>query len=189
MMQNGLSRISLLKLDPDKIVEDMSSKTVSFFCRRCPVMVDSNLIDELKEVSRNRSNSNVRICLHDEPEAVHHDMVALERRDRYYRPHKHLKKGDTFHLIEGELGLFCFDNVGKVTDATVLRSGEIYRTAVNQYHAILPITEFVIHHENKPGPFEGPEDSIFPDWAPDGSDAEETNCYTEGLATLLNSKS
>ena len=181
----SLSTISLLDPDPAKLVEDKGAKTIAFFCRTLPVVVDARLIDELKQVSKQRDNANVRICLHDGPAADHHDMVALERKGRYYRPHKHARKGDTFHMLEGQLGIFSFDGDGNVTDAVVIGPGEIYRTAINMYHAILPLTDYVIHHESKPGPFEGENDSIYPDWAPDGSDAAETAAYVARLSELL----
>ena len=128
-MNLGLSKISLLDPDLAKLVEDKGAKTVAFFCRNLPVVIDARLIEELKNVSRLRNDSNVRICLHDGPDASHHDMIALERRGRYYRPHKHARKGDTFHMIEGKLGIFSFDVDGNVTDAVVIGPGEIYRTA------------------------------------------------------------
>ena len=44
---------------------------------------------------------------------------------------------------------------------------------------------FVIHHESKPGPFEKENDSIFPEWAPDGSDPKEVEDYVRQLAAHL----
>lgn len=181
----SLSTISLIELDPQKVIEDRGAKTSSFFCQALPVRIDRALIEELKQISQDRGNTNVRICLHDSPDSKHHDMVALERNNRYYRPHKHVRKGDTFHILEGRLGLFNFDAAGNVLEAVVIRPGEIYRTAVDAYHAILPLTEIVIHHESKPGPFEGANDSIFPDWAPDGSDAGAVDDYVRQLAAHL----
>jgi cupin fold WbuC family metalloprotein len=181
----GLSTISLIELDPDKLVEDVGAKTVAFFVLRPPVLIDARLIAELKQISTQRDNSNVRICLHESPEAEHHDMVALERKGRYYRPHKHFNKGDTSHMLEGRLRVFSFDTEGEVIDAVAIGPGEIYRTATNMYHAILPLTDYVIHHESKPGPFEGENDSIYPDWAPDGSDQAEVDAYIGTLTAQL----
>ncbi len=184
-MNMGLSKLSLLDPDREKLVEDRGAKTVAYFCRRRPALIDKQLIDELKQISVLRGECNARVCLHDSPGAPHHDMVALERGNRYYRPHKHNGKGDTFHMIEGCLGVFTFDDAGQVIDAVSIGRGEIYRTDIDSYHAILPLTEFVIHHESKPGPFTGAGDSIFPDWAPDGSDPDETERYLARLMAYL----
>ena len=37
------------------------------------------------------------------------------------------------------------------------------------YHAVMPLSDLVIYHESKPGPFTGEGDSIYPSWAPDES--------------------
>jgi cupin fold WbuC family metalloprotein len=170
---------------PQRVFVDADAKTAAFFVRTLPALVDARLIEELKTYSETHGRCNVRICLHDAPDALHHDMVALERRDRYYRPHKHLRKGDTFHLLEGRLGIFSFDDVGVVIDAVVIGPGEIYRTAANAYHAIMPLTDYVIHHESKLGPFEGSGDSIYPDWAPDACEVVAVKKYLEMLTTSL----
>ena len=177
----SLSTLSLIKPNPEILWEDPGAKTVSFFCKRHPVRVDHALIEELKEISKLRHGQNVRLCLHDCPEAAHHDMIILENKGKYYRPHKHLEKGEAFHIMEGRMGIFTFDNAGNITDACALNSGEIFRVGVNMHHAIMPLTEIVIYHENKPGPFLGDRDSIYPDWAPDGLDDNITNAYVSEL--------
>ena len=180
-----LSRISLLNPDGNKVWEDVGAKSVSFFCRHRPVFIDANLIAQLKTLSTQRGGRNVRVCLHDGPDANHHDMVILELKGKYYRPHKHDGKGEAFHIMEGCMGLFAFDESGTVIDAVTLGPGDIYRVAENMYHAVLPISDQVIYHENKPGPFTGEGDSIFPAWAPDGADALEIENYVAGLVDQL----
>ncbi len=172
-----LSNISLLALDEEKLREDTGAKSISFFCLTRPVRIDRVLVDEMKEVSVQRAGRNVRICLHSGPEDDHHDMVVLERSGKYYRPHKHAKKGECFHVIEGSLGLLVFDPAGGVIDATALGAGEIYRIAVGMYHAVMPLSDPVIYHESKPGPFLGEGDSIYPDWAPLAEDAEAVEAF------------
>ena len=181
----SLSTLSLLHPDPEILWEDAGAKTVAFFCKRHPVCVDAALIEELKKVSAARGGKNVRLCLHDSPAADHHDMVILERRGKYYRPHKHREKGEAFHIMEGRMCVFTFDDAGNVTESRALDSGDILRVGVNMYHAVMPLTAMVIYHENKPGPFLGEKDSIYPDWAPDGLDAEVAATYSAGLAGLL----
>lgn len=177
----ALSDISLRAPAPDKLREDAGAKSVSFFCLKRPVRIDKSTIADLKALSAERGGRNVRICLHSGPESNHHDMVILERAGKYYRPHKHADKGEAFHLIEGRLGVFAFDERGAVIDAAVLSPGDIYRAEVGMYHAVLPLSESVIYHENKPGPFTGEGDSLYPDWAPDGSDATAVAAYVAVL--------
>ena len=172
-----LSSISILAPDSGKLREDGSAKSVSFFCLQRPVRVDKALLAEMKEVSTRRGGRNVRICLHGAPEDAHHDMVVLERGGQYYRPHKHAAKGECFHVMDGRLGLLAFDEKGAIIDATVLEAGDIYRIAVGMYHAVLPLSDPVIYHESKPGPFLGEGDSIYPEWAPRDDDAAAIEAY------------
>lgn len=181
-----ISHISLIDLDPEKLWQDTSAKSVSFFCRRRPVRVDGAVIAELRELSRRHDGKNVRLCLHDGPTADHHDMIILERQGKYYRPHKHAAKGEAFHVIAGQLGVLAFADDGMVVDACALGPGDIYRVEVNMYHAVLPLSAEVIYHENKPGPFTGEGDSIFPDWAPDGTDPTAFGQYVDSLRRRFN---
>ena len=41
---------------------------------------------------------------------------------------------------------------------------DIFRTPLNTYHTMVPLTKFVIYHESKIGPFLKKNDSIFPKW-------------------------
>jgi cupin fold WbuC family metalloprotein len=177
------SRVSLY--DQDRVRKDPKAKTVSYFCRELPVKIDGALLAELRQVSEAEGKANVRLCLHDSPEATFHDMVILERPGRYYRPHKHLTKGETWHVLDGRMGVFVFTDDGTLVESGVLSPGEIYRLSLNTFHAVLPLGDFVIYHESKPGPFTGQSDSVYPDWAPDGSDAKNAEAFVERLREFL----
>ena len=49
----------------------------------------------------------------------------------------------------------------------------------------MPLSDPVIYHENKPGPFTGQGDSLFPAWAPDGTDVAEVERYVLKLKSHL----
>ena len=68
-------------------------------------------------------------------------------------PHKHLKKGETFHLIKGKMACVIFKNNGKVKFAFTLYPNDIFRTPINVYHTQIPLTDYVIYHESTLGPF------------------------------------
>ena len=181
----NISHISLLDPDSNGIVEDKLAKTISFFCTKRPVLVNPTIIEELKIISKLNGGRNVRVCLHDNPKSLHHDMIILEHRGKYYRPHKHERKGEAFHIIEGNLAIFAFSDDGIVIDAVKLNPSDIYRIEIGMYHSIQPITETVIYHENKPGPFEGNSDSIFADWSPKEEEEEEIITYLSKLEKYL----
>lgn len=181
----SLSSISLLDPDPAKLSIDPTAKTISYFCKQRPILINARIISELKAISKKNGSANVRVCLHDGPDSDHHDMVILECSKRYYRPHRHTYKGDTFHVMEGEMGIFSFNESGEVIDAVILSVGDVYRVEVGMYHAVLPLGDQTIYHENKPGPFLGDKDSLYPEWAPTGEDQSVVDDYLSNLKLKL----
>lgn len=171
-------------LDPDAVRFDEGARTDAFFCRRLPVKVGWPLYDELKAYAAHNGDEDVRLCLHDGPDAGHHDMILLLHQGNYYRPHKHQERGEAFQMIEGRLGVISFSAGGDIDDATVLEPGEIYRVEAGAYHGILPLSRIVLLHENKPGPFRGPADNIMADWAPEPGDEKGSSAYRRRLENL-----
>jgi cupin fold WbuC family metalloprotein len=173
--------------DPQTVWFDPTAKTPAYFCRSGPVKVDSGLITQLKSEANRLGDNDVRLCLHFNPDANFHDMIILQHARNYYRPHKHLPKGVTFHIIEGSLAVFVFNEDGQVFGFTVLkfRDSYVYRVEADTYYAAIPLSDVVIYHESKPGPFLRENDSLFPPWAPDGSQEDEVNTYKNNLLDLL----
>lgn len=157
--------ISAIRLDdPESVSADEGERSVAYFCKKLPARVDHELITRLKGVFKKLGDRNLRLCLHSGPDALFHEMIIFERRGKYYRPHKHADKGETFHIIEGEMGAFSFDDSGHIIDACTLslETNLIYRVKVNAYHAVLPVSDYVIYHESKPGPFIGQGTAFIP---------------------------
>lgn len=170
---------TVLLNDPNDVRLDDQGRTPAYFCRTLPKRIDLALINELKTESSQRGNTNIRLCLHSSPDADFHSMLILEYQGGFYPPHKHLNKGESFHIIEGRLGVFAFNGEGVIVDAVSLSPDEIliYRIELGMFHCIRPLTEFVIYHESKPGPFLGTADSIIPDWAPNIDDEQKFDEY------------
>ena len=78
--------------------------------------------------------------------------------------------------------IFVFDYNGNIIDSALLLPGDIYRIEAEQYHSIMPVTDVVIYHENKPGPFLGDDDSIVPEWAPNDVDYDK---YIDTLKSYI----
>ena len=182
----AISKVNLIDNNNSKLKRHKGAKTLSFFCKNRPILINKNNIEEMKTLSKKNDHSNLRICLHSSPSDDHHDMIILETCGKYYRPHKHNGKGECFHLIEGELGIIIFDTKGKILDFNILYPGEIYRIEKEMYLAIYPITSYVIYHENKPGPFLGDNDSIYPDWAPEQNDTVKIEKYYHKIKIYIN---
>ena len=91
-------------------------------------------------------------------------MVILQQNTNFYPPHKHLRKGETYHIIKGKMACVLFNNLGKIKLVCALKKNDIFRTPINIFHTMIPISKYVIYHESKVGPFLRRNDSIFPKW-------------------------
>lgn len=182
---------SLIKLDdPATVTRIEGQRSVAFFSKKKSARVDDLLIGQLKQVAEQAGDKNVRLCLHDSPGASFHDMVILERRSKYYRVHKRPNKDVTYHMIEGSMAAYMFDEEGRVEEACLLVPGNsfIYRVDADRYRVSIPVSDVVIYHEVSPGPFVGESDSIYPTWAPDGGNHEDAMAYTTKLLEALDSQ-
>jgi len=113
-------------------------------------------------------------------------MIILTRKGRYQTPHKHNEKAESWHIIEGLMGVFVFDQNGKPIQCDRLTPGAsiIYRINPGLYHAVLPMSDIVLFHESRPGPYNR-TDSLPAPWAPDSEDSEGLAKFYGNLQQLL----
>jgi cupin fold WbuC family metalloprotein len=148
------------------IRQDSSAKTESYFCTSDLVAIDHKVIDFLKDRIEKTGSASVRVCLHNSPEDSFHQMIIAHRKGQHYRPHKHLKKTEAYQMILGTLDVVIFNDDGNVRKVTQLSADGnfIYRIPPNTWHCTVPVSDIVIFHEVKPGPFLPDSDSIYPEW-------------------------
>ena len=151
-----------------------------FYPTGATVPVNAGHIDSLKTASRAADRRRARLCAHPEPEDALHEMIIVHPAGTYVRPHAHIGKSESIHLIEGEMDLIGFDEAGEVTD--VIPMG-VYTSGLCFYHRIpeayihtLLIRQDIVFHEVTQGPFR-PADTVFPDWAPDESDPSRVEAF------------
>ena len=143
--------------------EDKKAKTKSFFLKEKENFFSEKYIKFIKNFYK-KFKKDVRICLHKNNKSKHHDMIILQQKKNFYKPHKHKKKGETYHIIEGSMICIIFSDKGKIQKSCIIKKNDIFRTPLNKYHTMMPLTKYVIYHESKPGPFLKKGDSIFPKW-------------------------
>ena len=185
-MESNISEILLS--DESRVRVDEGGRAVGFFCRSLPARVHNTLIEEMSRESEARGGKNLRLCLHSDPKSPFHTMLILERKGKHYPPHKHLEKGECFHILKGRLAVFSFDEEGGILDACLLEPDGyfLYRVELNMYHAVMPLSEVVVYHESKPGPFLGDSDAVPPKWAPAADDPDAIRRYEMRLMEALN---
>jgi len=151
------------------------------------VTADDATIAELKRIAAQNPRLRSRLCTHPDPASGLHEMLIVHHRQAYVRPHKHLGKPESFHLIEGSARVVIFDDAGQINDVLDMApygQGKLcyYRMPDEVFHTILITSEWLVFHETTAGPFD-PSRTAFPDWAPDGSDTAAAGRYMARLAS------
>jgi len=150
-------------------------------------------IELIKQRAAANQRQRVRICAHLDTQDRLHEMLIVHMRGAYVRPHKHLNKSESFHLIEGQVDVVFFDEAGAITE--VFHLGEYnsggpfyYRLAEARYHTLLIHSEFLVFHETTNGPFRR-EETVFPSWAPEESDPVACRAFQERIAESIRLRS
>ncbi len=146
-------------------------------------------IDFLKEKMVNNNLQRIRICAHKDIDDRIHEMFIVLIKNTYIRPHKHLNKPESFHLIDGSAKVIIFDDKGKIEDVIGLdnyNSGKrfYYRMDNPYYHTVFVTADFLVFHETTGGPFQK-SDTVFAPWAPEESDITSGKKYMEQLVRNL----
>ena len=144
--------------------QDKKAKSTSFFFKKKGHAFNTGHIKFLENYYK-KEKKDVRICLHTSIQEKHHDMIILQQKKNFYPPHKHLRKGETYHIIKGSMACVLFNKKGKIINFCKLKKNDIFRTPTNVFHTMLPITKTVIYHESKVGSLLKKNDSIFSKWS------------------------
>lgn len=134
------------------------------------VTINNSDVIMLKQNVAASADKRIRICTHQQPEDGLHEMLIVLLKGTYVRPHKHVNKSESFHIIEGLLDVIIFDDTGKIIDIITMgdfSSGKnfFYRLSTALFHTIFLRSDSVTFHETTNGPFQK-ENTIYPEWAP-----------------------
>jgi cupin fold WbuC family metalloprotein len=146
--------------------------------------VNKRYIQFLKNKASKSPDGKARFCLHKELGDSLHEMIIVLGQDVYVRPHKHVHKIESFHIIEGSFLLAIFNDRGEVVDRILVGSQSIKENYLcklekNIWHTIIPLTDFVVFHETTNGPYIGKDDSVFAPWAPFGEGNVEVRKFVK----------
>jgi cupin fold WbuC family metalloprotein len=150
------------------------------------VRVSRRDVDFLKENAERNERKRIRLCAHGTIDNTLHEMFITHAKGTYVRPHKHLGKIESFHVIEGAVDVVLFDDAGNITGITRMgdyRSGRTFyhRLSEPTFHTLLITSEVLVFHEITNGPFRR-EDTIFASWSPEDSELESVANFMEELA-------
>jgi cupin fold WbuC family metalloprotein len=149
------------------------------------VTVDAATITALVQDALRNPRGRIRLCTHTGTQDAIHEMMIVHDRSCYVRPHKHVGKSESFHVIEGKVDVVLLDDGGMVTDVISMGAYQsglpfFYRIAEPIFHTLLIRSDVLVFHETTAGPFRRDE-TIFAPWAPAGDRAVEIGCYVENL--------
>ena len=126
-------------------------------------------IEALKARALQNARRRIRLCAHQSVEDKVHEMLIVHTKNTYVRPHRHLGKSESFHIIEGELDVVMFREDGSVE--TVIEMGEIntnkrfyFRLSDSLYHTVVIRSDIAVFHETTNGPFHK-IDTVFAPWS------------------------
>jgi cupin fold WbuC family metalloprotein len=149
----------------------MHSMTEVFKTTDQVVEIGDLWIGRLKAAASASPLRRSRVCLHLASTDNIQEMILALCSDVLFKPHRHLNKTESFHIIEGELDVVVFTESGetlRVVQMGPIGSGKTfcYRLNASLYHALLPRTPFVVFHETTEGPFLIDSAQYAP-WAPE----------------------
>ena len=128
-------------------------------------------INFLKKEASYNERKRIRLCAHHNIDDLLHEMIIVHAKNTYVRPHKHLNKSESVHIIEGLATIVTFDEEGNSMD--IIQMGaynskrKFYqRLSPSIYHTLIIQSDTLIFHETLNGPFKK-SDTVFAPWAPD----------------------
>jgi len=133
-----------------------------------------------------------RICAHKSGEDALHEMLIALSSEGYIRPHKHLHKSESFHVVEGEADVVVFTGTGEISE--VIQMGALgsskafyYRLPAGYYHTVIVRTHLLVLHEVTNGPFHL-EDTVQAPFAPFETEREAALEYILTLSRKTSSQ-
>lgn len=150
-----------------------------------PITLKRRDLEFLKEKVSATSRKRIRICIHTSDNDLIHEMFIVNRYDTYIRPHKHLHKKESYHVIEGKADIILFDEKGSIQNIIPLgdfASGKDFYYKLNDpiYHTMVIHSEYLVFVEVTNGPFRK-DDNIFAPWSPDEKDTQAVKAYLRKL--------
>ncbi|HUL51243.1 MAG TPA: WbuC family cupin fold metalloprotein [Candidatus Nitrosotalea sp.] len=128
-------------------------------------------LDFLKAQTARNPRKRARLCTHIDAADRLHEMIIVNVRDTYVRPHKNTNKPKSFQVLEGRMDVVVFDDHGTVISVTHLGSYDsgrpyYFRLHETRYHTLRTTSDIVLFQETTIGPFRQ-GDTVFAPWAPE----------------------
>lgn len=146
-------------------------------------------INSLIDASLKNPGKRCRVCTHKDPSDIVHEMIIVHTKDTYVRPHKHIGKPESFHVIKGFAKIVVFDDDGKIIKIIEVgdyNSGKsfYYKIEKPYYHTLIIESDIFIFHETTLGPFDK-EKTVFAPWSPDETKKDKVSKFIDDLSRKI----
>ena len=144
----------------------------------------------LENVASAHPSNRARFCLHHSDNDLVQQMIICLAKDSYVRPHRHINKAESFHIIKGEILVVVFNEDGSITKKIIMSASDelsckVYRLAPGLWHTVIPLSSAAIFHEVTSGPFLK-EESEFSKWSPEINDFEAIKNFRKSIMSQEN---
>lgn len=145
------------------------------YCSEALPRLDAADVSALCRQAAHGPRGRARICTHGDPSALLHEMFISMDGGGYVRPHRHLGRAESFHVLSGRATIVLFDEQGAPLerfDVGDLASGRsfYYRLDTPTFHSLVVDVGPFVFHEVTTGPFD-PASSQQAPWAPEDAEA------------------
>ena len=152
--------------------------------------LDKKDIDYLIKEAQKNIRKRTRYCTHNSAEDDVHEMIIYHKEGTYVRPHKHIGKTESFHLLDGEADVLIFNEEGGLINVRNLgkyESGKsfYYRIPESCYHTQI-FRKDTVFHEVTMGPFDS-NDTVKASWAPDEKETAMVKIYIDEITHKIKS--
>lgn len=149
------------------------------------VQVGRDGMAEFQQMAARNARHRARLCAHKENQNRIHEMFIALTGNAYIRPHRHVNKSESFHVIEGAATVVFFDDAGKIVEVFEIgdyHSGKAfyYRNEDARFHTQIVTSEKLVFHETTNGPFNR-ADTVLAPWSPEDTDTAAVKAYMENL--------
>ncbi len=159
-----------------------------FYVEGIPLVRNDDIV-KIKLEAGESELKRARLCCHRGNEDKIHEMLIVLNNGTYIRPHKHLNKSESLHVIEGLADLVLFDENGDVTDSVSLgnySSGSVFYYKIDKpiFHTQIVRSPLFVFHEVTNGPF-NKDDTVYAPWSPDESNLKARSRYINDLSQKI----
>ena len=141
-----------------------------FYSKKKVDFINQKHINFLKKKVKFTKRKRARICMHKNDNSRLHEMIIILSKGTYIRPHKHLNKAESLHVIEGSADIIFFDDNGNILKKVRLgiknkKLNFYYRLSSSVFHTFKLRSKYFIFHETTEGPFLK-SSTVYANWSP-----------------------